>query len=334
MKILFIGCGSIGKRHINNIKSLYKDNVEIIAYRTFAKSRHLDEDFFRKNNITQYSSLTKALSENPDVTFITNPTSLHIPVAIKAAEAGSHLFIEKPISNSMKGIKRLQTIIKKKKLTACVGFNMRFYPILNSIDKALKRKEIGDIISIRAEVGQYLPEWHQSEDYSHNYSALKELGGGVILDLVHEIDYVRWLASEEINQVFCYGGKYSKLKIETEDVAEILLRTNKSILSVHVDYLQYPMIRRCTIIGTTGKIEADIINNSGRIYDNFGSFVELSLNSYFEPNFSYIDELSYFFYCIKHKIKYPIIDIDEGINVLKIALAAKKSMNTEKPINL
>lgn len=305
-----------------------------MAYRTFAKSRHLDEDFFRKNKITQYSSLTKALSENPDVTFITNPTSLHIPVAIKAAESGSHLFIEKPISDSMEGVQKLQRIISKKKLTACIGFNMRFCPILIAIEKALKQKEIGDVISIRAEVGQYLPEWHPSEDYSHNYSALKELGGGVILDLIHEMDYVRWLAGEEINQVFCDGGKYSKLKIETEDIAEILLRTKKSILSVHVDYLQYPMVRRCSIIGTTGKIEADLINNSGRIYDHFGSFVDLSLNSYFEPNFSYIDEISYFFYCIKHKIKYPIIGIDEGIIALKIALAAKKSMNTGKSINL
>ena len=335
MKVLFIGCGSIGKRHIVNIRSLYKNKVEIIAYRTFAKSRHLDEDFFRNNKITQYTSLNKALSENPDVTFITNPTSLHIPVAIKAAKAGSHLFIEKPISDSMKGVRKLQKIIKNKKLTACVGFNLRFYPIFEAIEMAIKRKEIGDIISIRAEVGQYLPEWHPSENYSQNYSALKELGGGVILDLIHEIDYVRRLSNGKINQVFCYGGKYSKLKIETEDIAEILLKTNKSILSVHVDYLQqYPMVRRCNIIGTKGKIEADIIKNSGLISDNSGNSVELSLNFYFEPNFSYMDELAYFFHCIKHKIKYPIIDIREGIEALKIALAAKKSMNTGKPINL
>lgn len=335
MKVLVIGCGSIGRRHITNMRALYKDDIEIMAYRTFAKAGHLTEDFFEKYEVDQYSSFKKALSKKPDVTFITNPTSLHIPFATKAAEAGSHLFIEKPLSNNMKGIKRLQNIVKHKRLITFIGFNLRFYPVLNKVYEMIQKKEKGDIISIRAEAGSYLPEWHHNENYSSNYSAIKELGGGVILDYSHEIDYTNWLLgkSDEIQQVFCYGGKYSNLNINTEDTAEILMKSDKSIISIHLDYLQHPATRKCTIVCTKGKINIDLINQTGKVFDNFGGFLEISMDSYFDRNSSYITELNYFFDCIKQK-KQATPDIEEGKHILEIALAAKKSMRVRKPIRV
>ena len=334
MKVLFIGCGSIGKRHIVNIRQLFKSDVEILAYRTFAKSRHLHEDFFDEYSIQQYDSLNKALSQRPEVTFITNPTSLHIPAAIKAAYSGSHLFIEKPLSNDLKGIAKLEQLVKKKKLTTFVAFNFRFLPILVTINRVIATKEIGDILSIRAEVGQYLPEWHPHEDYSKNYSAIKSLGGGVILDLIHEIDYTRWLlGGDEIQEVFCYSSKFSKLNIETEDIAEILMRTKKAVVSIHLDYLQHPSTRICQIIGTKGKALIDIQSNTGKVFDHYGGITEFHPNSYFEMNFTYQDELKYFFDCVK-KRKRTIIDITEGKKVLELALAVKKSARLSKPIKI
>lgn len=331
MKILFIGCGSVGRRHIQNIRSIYKMEHTIMAYRTLAKSRHLTESFFEENKVEQFSSLQKALDKKPDVTFITNPTGLHIPMAIKAAESGSHLFIEKPLSNNLKGINKLKKIIKEKRLITFIGFNLRFYPILQAIKKELLKNKIGKIISIRAQVGQYLPSWHPNEDYSISYSASKKLGGGVILDLIHEIDYTRWLLGEEIQEVFCYGGKYSKLNIETEDNAEILMKSKNSVVSLHLDYLQYPLTRDCTIIGTKGRIGIDLSGKKASIHDLGGRSTELTLENYFDRNISFMEEIRYFFDCVKKKRK-SIIDINEGYKILKIALAAKKSIECGLPV--
>ena len=305
-----------------------------MAYRTFAKSRHLKEDFFEEYNVKQFSSFKKSLDQKPDVTFITNPTSLHIPAAIKAANSGSDLFIEKPLSNNLQGISKLQKIVNKNKLITFMGFNLRFLPILATLSDSIIHKGLGEIISIRAEVGQYLPEWHPNEDYSQNYSSSKSLGGGVILDLIHEIDYTKWLLrNDPITEVFCYSGTLSKLNIETEDIAEILLKTKKTIVSIHMDYLQHPATRSCQVIGTKGKANIDITNNKGKIFDNYGGATEFYPNTYFEMNFTYQDELKHFFDCVA-KRKKTKIDINEGKKLLELVLAIKKSSRLGKPVKL
>lgn len=335
MKVLIIGCGSIGRRHISNIRTLFKEreDVDILAYRTFIRSGHLNENFFRNNNVRQFSSLTEALSKKPDVTFITNPTSLHVPFAIKAARAGSHLFIEKPLSHNLKGINELEHLVAQKKLITYIGFNLRFFPILSEVRRIIKKKEIGRIISIRAEVGQYLPSWHPNENYRTGYSANRSLGGGVILDLIHEIDYTRWLLGEEIKEVFCYGGKYSSLNIDTEDIAEILMKSKSSVVSIHLDYLQSPMFRQCKIIGDKKTIIIDVPANFAKVHAPSGSFVEISPGSFFEKNISFLDEIRYFFECVEENTPTDI-DIREGAKILKIALAAKESMRKGKPIKI
>ncbi|MEK6880960.1 MAG: Gfo/Idh/MocA family oxidoreductase, partial [Nanoarchaeota archaeon] len=158
--------------------------------------------------------------------------------------------------------------------------------------------------------------------------------GGVILDLIHEIDYTRWLlGGDEIQEVFCYSSKFSKLNIETEDIAEILMRTKKAIISINLDYLQHPSTRTCQIIGTKGKAVLNIQANTGKVYDNYGGITEFHPNSYFEINFTYQDELKYFFDCVKKK-KRTIVDITEGKRILELALAAKKSVILSKPIKV
>lgn len=336
MKILFIGCGSIGRRHITNLRSILKKNVEILAYRTFLKSHHLEENFFKDYHVKQFSSLKEALDQKPDIAFITNPTSLHIPVALKAAKAGCHLFIEKPLSHNLKGINELEFIVKKKKLITFIGFNLRFHPIIMEVSDLLFKKEIGDIISVRTEVGSFLPNWHSHENYSTNYSALPDLGGGVVLDLIHDIDYTTSFVKggyHSVDDVYCVGGKYSKLKIKTEDIAEIVMRAGNSILSVHMDYLQHPPVRKSTIIGTKGVLDIDLIKNQGMFHSLDNTFLEIKPSFYLDPNLSYMDELRYFLDCIKKK-KQTFADITDGKQILQIALAAKKSMNTGRRVVL
>ena len=144
MKVLVIGYGAIGRRHVKNL--LENTNLEIIIY-----TRRDDLDSLKRKNVKTYHSLKKCLSEKPDIGFITNETAYHIPIAIKLAKAGLDLFIEKPLSDSMKGIPTLMQIVKQKKLVTQIGYHLRFHPCIIKIRKLLKQKKIGKIISIQAE---------------------------------------------------------------------------------------------------------------------------------------------------------------------------------------
>src|SRR5262249_50073259 len=160
--------------------------------------------------IEVFGKLDDAWHDGVDVAFITAPTRLHIPLALQAAEHGCHLFVEKPLADCLEGVERFLETVKERNLVTLVGCNLRFHPGLIQVKRLLEEGAIGRVIAARVEVGQYLPDWHPQEDYRQGYSARRELGGGVILDAIHEIDYVRWLLGE-IVAVACFGGKLSRL---------------------------------------------------------------------------------------------------------------------------
>lgn len=328
MKILIVGCGSIGQRHFKNLSNL--SNAEIMAYRSKKKKvPNLDV----KYNFTTYSTLPEALAQEPDAVLITNPTSLHIKSALAAAKNGCHLFIEKPISDTLNGINELMDIVHEKNLTVLMGCNLRFHPGLQLIKKLLDENRIGKVVSARVQMGQYLPDWHPWEDYRNMYSASETLGGGIILDAVHELDYIRWFLGD-ITEVFSFSDKLSNLDIDTEDVAEILLRFKSGVIAeVHLDYVQRSASRSCQIIGEDGTIlwgpeeGVKLYSADEKKWESFKPSKNYDINQ------TYIDEMVHFINCIEGK-EAPLINIMDGIEVLKIALAAKESSKTGKLIKI
>lgn len=329
MKYLILGCGSIGQRHLNNLKNV--TTGEIIAYRTREKKvKKLENESYVKT----YSDLTEALNQNPDVVLITNPTSLHIQSALVAAKQGCHLFIEKPISNNLDGIDELTDIVRKKKLVVLIGCNLRFHPCLKFIKKVLDEKRIGKVISARVQMGQYLPDWHPWEDYRKAYSSREELGGGIILDAIHELDYIRWLLGD-ISEVFSFSEKLSNLDIDTEDIAEILLRFKSGAIGeVHLDYIQRHPSRTCEIIGECGSIVLNLNEGTVKVYTAEKKKWEVfEQPKGYDMNQTYIDEMTHFISCVEGKEE-TLIGIMDGLEVLKIALAAKKSAKNERVIKI
>ncbi|MCG6538313.1 MAG: Gfo/Idh/MocA family oxidoreductase, partial [Syntrophales bacterium LBB04] len=183
-KFLVIGCGSIGKRHIGNLISLNEGNI--MAFDSIPDRR---QEVKARFNIEVLDNLADAWASHPEVAFITAPTSMHAPLAIMAAEHGCHLFIEKPLSHSLEGLDDLLDVVKKKGVVTLVGCNMRFHPGLKKINSMIEDGSIGKIIAMRVEFGQYLPDWHPLEDYRYGYSARAELGGGIILDAIHDLEH-------------------------------------------------------------------------------------------------------------------------------------------------
>lgn len=336
-KILFIGLGSIGQRHLRNIYAKFGSNVTYIAYRvrnlnqTVTPKLMIDKNvnFIEKYSVKVYTNLNEALLEKPEIAFICNPTSLHIKACLAVAKNGCDFFVEKPLSHSMEGVEELISICQSKKLISYVGYQLRFHPCYILLKKLIDEEAIGNLLSVHAEVGEYLPNWHRYEDYRQMYASKKELGGGVILSQIHEIDYLYDLFGKP-NKVFTLGGQISNLEVDVEDVAKVMLQMNfkgkKIPVSLHMDYIQNPPSRFCKVVGESGKIVMDLTNFKV-IIERPEKEKEIHDFSNFELNELFINEIDHFFQCVNER-QQPLVPIEVGTISLKIALAIKESLET------
>ena len=325
MNVLVIGYGSIGTRHITNLSKFPNLQIFVCTNRKY-------DSFLKNKKCKIFTSLDDCIKQKPDVAFITNTTNLHVKTAIKLANANIHIFIEKPLSNSTNDIKLLLNIIKKKKLVTMMGCVLRFHPAIKKIKEITSENKIGKIISVHAENGSFLPDWHPYEDYKKSYASRNDLGGGVVLTSIHELDYLCWLFGN-VNEVFSITGKFSDLEIDVEDLSSILLRFKNNIIAeIHLDYFQKPSVRSCKVVGTQGTVYWDSSITNVRLYDvNKKRWIDkLKLKNY-DVNDMYLDEIKHFFNCINEGKK-SINPIEEGAKILNIAIAVKKSSKLKKVV--
>ena len=327
--VLIVGYGSIGKRHLENFLQ-FKD-IRLTVY-----TKRNDLQLLKKKGIKVSNSLTECLKENPDIGVIANETSLHTPIAIKLAKEGLDLFLEKPLSNSLKDIEKLRAIVKKNKLITQMGCNLRFHPCIKKIKSLIEQQKIGKIISAQVQNYGYLPD--HIEDYKKSYAGRKDLGGGVILtNAIHEIDYMYWFF-QEVENVISMSGKFSDLDVTAEDYAPSLLKfKNKIIGELHLDYFQRPEFRSCKIRGTKGEIYWDSVDNCVDVFNMNKKRWETKFDSGFSNNLdtysSYVEELKHFLKCVKRR-KETINDLEQGVTTLKIALAIKKASKLMRSVNV
>ena len=329
LRFLVVGCGSIGKRHIGNLRALGVTNL--IAFDLRADRR---SDVTSAFGIEAVASLEAAWSYDPVVVLVAVPTSLHMTIALEAACRRCHLFVEKPLSSSWEGVELLLRAVKQNELVTLVGCNMRFHPGLITLKSLLVDRAVGNVIAARVEVGHYLPDWHPWEDYRQSYSARRELGGGVILDAIHEIDYVRWLLGE-VAEATCLASKLSQLEIDTEDIAAMLLRFESGAVGeVHLDYVQRAYSRTCQIIGEEGTLHWDYTAGEVRWFSAQTKQWKTYGNPCgWEANQMYLDEMKHFLRCLEGEEK-PVANVFDAARVLQIALAAKESARQQRWIEL
>jgi predicted dehydrogenase len=293
-------------------------------------------DLASKYTIQSYDDLDEALAQRPQAVFICNPSSLHMPVALKAARAGCHLFIEKPLSNDLEGIDELEALAAQKGLIIYVAYQMRFHPCLQIAHAWLSAGRIGPVIAGRAEVGEYLPGWHPYEDYRQMYAARRDLGGGVILSQIHEMDTLYWFFGLP-QRVFTLGGHLSSLEIDVEDTASTLMafKINNRLVPIHLhqDYIQRPPNRNLELVGDKGKILVDLAGLTVRCYDQEGKLAEEGGCEGFQRNQLFLDEINHFLACMRGEAK-PQVSLRDGAQSLRMALAARESMETGKVVDL
>ncbi len=319
MKFLIAGFGSIGRRHLRNLRAL--GETDFVLYRTHQSTLPDDEIA----GLPVETDLATALAHHPDAVIVANPTALHLEVAIPAARAGCHLFLEKPISHSLERLDELSEALQQGGGKALVGFQFRFHPGLLKARSLIAEGAIGRPLSVRAHWGEYLPNWHPWEDYRKSYSARPDLGGGVVLTLSHPLDYLRWLLGE-VDALFALTGRLGGLDIQAEDTAEIGLRfQNGSLGSLHVDYNQQPPAHHLEIVGGLGTLGWDNADGAVRLFQaRTGAWETFPAPDAFERNDLFLAEMRHFRDLIRGQAE-PLCPLADGVRVMQLAMAIHAS---------
>ena len=325
MRVAIIGFGGIGHRHLENLQFLVPD-CEIVVLRR-------RESPAVENSATVHT-LAEVLRLKPRAAVLSGPASHHVKTAIELAEAGIHLFIEKPLSNSLKGTGELLDLCRKQELVAMVGYNMRFHEPLTLLRDAVDQGKIGRLLYLHAEVGQYLPDWRPDMDYRSTVSARRKLGGGAMLELSHEIDLARWIGGE-VRAVTARADRIGHLEIDVEDLADMILDYHSgSLAHVHVDMLQRVPRRRVLVVGEEGSAEWDMETDCTRVFDaRVGSWEELHPAGPVDRNRMYLEEMRHFLDCVR-EAKEPTVGLANGIETLRLVMASWRSAETGRTVEL
>lgn len=318
--LLVVGCGSIGERHLRNLLALGAG--PLVACDSEPACR---EAMARAYGVETVARLEDGLARGPRAALICTPPQTHVPLALAAAGAGCHLFIEKPLAPTLDGVKELRRAVETRSLVALVACNMRFHPGIRQLKRWLDAGAAGRVLSAHAEFGHYLPNWRPDVDYRRVYSAQRAAGGGILLDAIHELDYLMWFLGG-FSEVACLDGKVSDLEVDAEDTVLMLLRTRAgALVTVHLDYTQRVKRRRCSIFGAEGTL----------VWESRGKDPEtLRVERYsaaagawegrdetVDPNQPFLDEMAHFLRCLGGA-EAPMQDLAAGAQAVAVTQTA------------
>jgi predicted dehydrogenase len=319
---LVVGAGSIGRRHLANLRQLAPKSRIVVLRR-----ENSGELAAASLVVTQ---LEQALAERPFAAIVANPAPFHLAVAQQLAERGCHLLVEKPLSDGVAGVDRLIQTCADHSAVLMVGYNLRFLPSLRKLSELLAGGTIGKILHLRAEVGQYLPDWRPATDYRQSVTARRALGGGALLELSHEIDLALWLAGP-VAVVMARIDRIGDLDIDTDDCVDLVLDFASGARgTVHMDLLQRAPRRKLVVVGSAGSLEWDYFADTVRIgRAQAEGWQPVEAPKLTERNDMYVRELQAFLECAVRGTT-PAVDGRAARDVLAVVEAARRSEQTNR----
>jgi predicted dehydrogenase len=321
VRVLVVGVGSIGRRHATNLVRLGAGAVAVC-----------DRDGTAVAAVTAtlgvkgHTDLRDALAEDPHAVLVCTPTDQHVDVAHAALDAGAHVFIEKPLGLDLSGVVALGAAARARDRLVKVACNMRFHPGVATLRAALAEGMIGRPLLFRASFSHYLPNWRPDRDYRATYSARRAEGGGMLLEGVHEIDYVRWLGGE-ITAVTAWAARLGGLDIDAEDCASVqLMLAGGAAGVIELDCLGATKRRGCEIIGSRGVLRWTSEGKAPevvtvRLETSQERRVLAQMDGY-DGNAMYVEELEWFLRAIRGEAT-PLATLEDGARVLELALRAR-----------
>jgi predicted dehydrogenase len=328
MRFLVVGTGSIGQRHCRNLVAL---GQEVLAWDLDERRRALTAEIA---GVAVMPTQHDAFAARPDAVVVCTPPAHHVAVARRAIDAGAHAFVEKPIAHESGAVPALIAEAARCGVRLAVGFNLRLVPSLARVRALLDAKRIGRVLSVRAEFGAYLPDWRPGRDYRDGYAVSAALGGGILLDAIHELDYLGWLFGDA-EEIVAAAEHVSDLAGDTEDLAEITIRFASGVLAqVHLDYVQRAYRRTLHVIGTDGVVAWDYPAHTVTVHEaDGGPHVEDHRATDGEPNDMYVEEMRHFIRCVEGS-EPPLVDGREGLRSLRLVEAAKQSSRERRWVKL
>ena len=325
-RIALVGLGSIGRRHLRLLKQLRPD-IEVILVRSGQGSRWPEEALA----VGSASTIDAAVAYDIEAAIISSPAPFHVNQAIQLIDAGIPVLIEKPLSNTLDKTNQLKMLAENTGLPVLVGYVLRYSLALQHFHEMLTGNAVGRVTGVNIDCGSYLPEWRPGQDYRTTASAKPELGGGVLLELSHELDYANWLFGpfKSVDASIVNSGI---LEMQVEDVADLELMSETGVkATIHLDFLKRQPTRQCVVFGSEGNLTWNGINNEVTLDQEIGEIRRWTFNDKRDDMFG--AQLKHFFNCVE-KGESPQVNLIDGIAALEIIEAARRSQKEDKVISL
>jgi predicted dehydrogenase len=267
-KVLFVGLGGAGQRHLRIFRQLLPESTVFTAYRRTGATPLLRPNFTVDEQSTveaayrlqTFASLEAAFADGPDLTVVSTPTSCHRESMMMAMEAGSGVWVEKPWAENLQGFSKFRDGIVAKNLPFHISFQRRYHPQIARARLAVTLGVIGRPLAATFTVYSHVPSWHPYEDWRNLYAVRPELGGGVLLTEIHEIDLVNWFFGLPV-AVFCSGGNRSAERLAVEDTVQMTLLYADFSVQITLCFMHKKPSRSFHIAGTDGDIHWDGATN-------------------------------------------------------------------------
>ncbi|MEZ8943705.1 Gfo/Idh/MocA family protein [Vibrio sp. 10N.247.311.12] len=302
--VAVIGLGNIATRHRKNLKQLFPDS-KLVA---MSASGRIPQEAVSDCDVV-VGEVNELITHEVELAVVASPAPFHAKHALPLIEANIPVLIEKPLSVSFADSELVQQTAEQHGTPVAIGYCLRYLSSTIAFKKLLAQQTVGHIYNVNVEVGQYLPDWRPNKDYRSSVSANAELGGGALLELSHELDYVQWLfGSLDVKHAILRSG--DELSLDVEDCADIVAVCQSAVVNIHLDFLQRKPFRKCRVIGSLGTLEWDLIRNGITLASAKGDEVLYSEPDW-DKNQMYLNMLTDFISKIEGR-EHSCIDITEA----------------------
>lgn len=326
---LVVGSGNIGRRHLTNLKALFP---EAVIGCLSASGRSLAQEEALRADLV-YQNFSELSEEALKFAVIASPATYHLEHAATLLKKKIPVLIEKPLTHSSLQYHKEAAVFEANAHQIDVAYPFRYSPAALKMKALLEEKCLGKLHSVFIEVGQFLPDWRPQGDYRKQVSANKALGGGVLLELSHELDYLLWLFGG-FDQIFCLHQQSGSLALDVEDTAAaIFTRKDGLLVHLHMDFLQRKPARSCKVVGEKGSLEWNLLSNR-IVHFNSKAKAEVLFDApYYDRNQLYLSLLKRFSEVAQGKLM-PLVGLQQGLEIVRLIEAMKHSSKLKRMVAL
>lgn len=314
MRALVVGYGSIARRHIRNLCALGIE--DLLVYRPQGQPANAPKGLHFVHD------LREGIAAEPDFAIVASPSGAHIDALVPLLQADLACYVEKPPVTTMEDVRRVRGLLEERRAVTFAGCNLRFLPSLRRMRDAIRAGMIGAPVRASLQAGQWLPDWRPHIDYRRSYSAMPSAGGGVLLDLIHEIDAARWLFGE-FDRAIAFEAKLSSLEIDAEDTACLLLgRPLGPLVTIGLDYVARQRVRRYDVVGDEATLTWDLSDRRLTLITPSGTETLSAADAEFDVDATYRPAMSEFLSAVRTDAA-TSQDLLDGLATTELALRAK-----------